>query len=72
MAPLYGGMPKIIVVTERSAVFGQLSGRLGFPTGAANRHPPSDPTGGQAADPPREWSYESSLDDLPIPDPATA
>ncbi len=33
-----------------------------------DRAPPKQPNG-LAATPPREWSYESLLDDLPIPDP---
>ena len=62
-------MMKIIAVIERPAVVRQILDHLGLPTGAASLPAPPDLPGAQAADPPREWSYEPLFDDLPIPDP---
>ncbi len=45
MAPHYGGMLKIIVVIERSAVFRQIPGHLGLPTGVASLRAPPYPSG---------------------------
>jgi len=45
---------------------------LGLPTRAASLRAPPDQTQGLAGDPPRAWSSERVLDDLPGPDPVTA
>ena len=63
---------RVIAVIERPAVGRQILEHLGLPTAAPRRRAPPDPPDGLAADPPSEWSYEPFLDDLPIPDPATA
>jgi hypothetical protein len=42
---------------------------LGLPTGAPSFRAPPDRRDGLPTDPPREWSYEPRLDDLPVPDP---
>jgi hypothetical protein len=67
---------KIIAVIEpvcadtadrRPAIIRQILAHLGLPAVAPSlRAPPEGPE----ADPPREWSYEPFLDDLPVPDPA--
>ena len=63
------GRMKIIAVIERPVVVRQILDHLGLPAVAPNLRAPPDPAGGQAADQPREWSYEPVFDDLPTPDP---
>ncbi len=67
-------METIIAVIEQPAVVRQILDHLGLPTGAASLRAPPDlpvrgtqagPPGGQAADQPREWSYEPLFDDPP-------
>jgi len=67
-----GGAMKIIAVIERPAVIRQILDHLGLPTGPASLRAPPELPEGVAADPPREWSYEPVLDDLPFPDPVMA
>ncbi len=54
---------------RRPAIVRQILAHSGLPTGAVSLRAPPDPARGQAADQPREWSYEPFFDDLPIPDP---
>jgi hypothetical protein len=63
---------RVIAVIERQTVVRQILEHLGLPTRAPSLRAPPDQTNGLAGDHPREWSYEPFLDDLPIPDPATA
>ena len=69
VCPRCGGTMKVLTVIERPANIRQILDHWGLPSEAANLRAPPDPPGGQAADPPREWSYEPLFDDLPIPDP---
>jgi hypothetical protein len=80
LCPRCGGRMKVIAVIEpasadtclrrsrdrqaadrRPAVIRQILAHLGLPTAAPSFRAPPDP--------PREWSYEPLLDDLPVPDP---
>jgi len=63
---------RVIAVIERPAVVRRILAHLGLPTAAPSFRAPPDPPDGRAADPPREWSYEPLLDDLPVPDPVLA
>ncbi len=54
---------------ERPAVVRQILDHLAILTPAPSLRAPPDPPDGLAADPPREWSYEPLLDDLPVPAP---
>ena len=56
---------------RRQTVVRPILAHLGLPTGAASLRAPPDQTKGLAGDPPREWSSEPVLDDLPGPDPAS-
>ncbi len=63
---------KVLAVIERPAVVQQILDHLVLPAVAPSLRAPPDLTTGLAGDHPREWSYEPFVDDLPIPDPATA
>ncbi len=58
---------RVTAVIERPVVIRRILDHLGLPTGAASLRAPPDPLGGQEADQPREWLYEPTFDDLPVP-----
>ena len=60
---------KVLAVIDRPAVVRQILAHLGLPAVAPSLRAPPDPPDGLAGDHPREWSYEQSVDDLPIADP---
>lgn len=63
---------EVVAVIERPAVVRQILDHLGLPTAAPSRRAPPDQPDGRVAAHSRDWSYAPFLDDLPIPDPATA
>jgi len=67
-----GRSARLSASTELGEVSRRSLEHLGLPTRAPSLRAPPDQTNGLAGDHPREWSYEPFLDDLPIPDPATA
>jgi hypothetical protein len=58
---------KVSAVIERPGIVRQILVHLGLPAVAPSLRAPSDQTTGPAADPPREWSSEPVVDDLPVP-----
>jgi hypothetical protein len=75
LGPQCGGPRKVTAVIEWRAAIRQILDHLGLPTVAPGLRAPPDPAGSQAADPPREWSYEPFFDDLPaaeVADPMMA
>ncbi len=54
---------------EHPAIVRQILDHLGILPPAPSLRAPPDPPDGLATDPPREWSSEPLLDDLPVPAP---